>query len=339
MKIVIDAMGGDNAPTEVVTGAAQASRSLKDVQLCLVGHEGAIRAILATLPFKAKVEVVHAPDVIRMDEHAGPSLRNRKDSSMMVAAQMVKRGEAQAMVCAGNTGALQQISLLEIGRIKGIRRPALATFFPTSPTHSLALDMGANADAKPEYLVQFAMMGTIYAEKVMGKNRPKVGLLNIGKEDIKGSAMVVAAYQALKAQKSLNFVGNVEPSGFFNGEVDVAVCDGFVGNMMLKTSEAVAAWLMGRIKVAARRTPAATLGGHLLRPSLRGLQKDISHSEHGGAVLLGLKGLVIKCHGSATADTINNGVKAAVKALRNQVITQIEASLGELSEVANEVPV
>ena len=339
MKIVIDAMGGDNAPNEVVLGAAQASRVLKDAQLCLVGDERKIREILATLSFAPKLDIVHAGDYIRMDEHAGTALRNRRDASMVVAAQMVKRGEAQAFVCAGNTGALHQISLLEIGRIKGIRRPALAAVFPTTPSPSLALDMGANADAKPEYLVQFAMMGSVYAQKVMGKTRPRVGLLNIGKEEGKGCATVVAAYQALKQQDSLNFIGNIEPMGFFDGEVDVAVCDGFVGNMMLKTSEAVADWLMQRIRQAAKRTPAAKLGGHLLKPSLKGLLQDINHSEHGGAVLLGLKGLVVKCHGRATADTISNGIKVAARALRNQVMTQIEESLSSLTELPAEVPV
>lgn len=327
-------MGGDNAPDEIVLGAVNAVRAAKDIQLCLVGDEGRIRALLAKLPPCPSLEVRHAPEVIRMDESAGPSLRSRKNASMVVAARMVKEGEAQALVCAGNTGALHQVALLEIGRIKGIRRPALAAIFPTRPHVSLALDVGANTDSKPEYLVQFAMMGSIYAEKVMGKRKPKVALLNIGKEEGKGNSLVTAAYELLKHQSGLNFVGNVEPMCFFDGAVDVAVCDGFVGNMMLKTSEAVAEWLMHRVREAAHRTPAAKIGGHLLKPSLKALKQDISHSEHGGAVLLGLRGVVIKCHGRATADTIENGIKVAARALRNRVVELIEESLKSGQEVS-----
>lgn len=327
MKIVVDAMGGDNAPEAIVLGAAAVSRELKEVQLCLVGDERKIQPILKAAKLKDVIEIVHAEDVIGMDEHPGPALRSRRQASMVVAAQMVRRGDAQAMVCAGNTGALHQVSLLEIGRIRGVKRPALAAVFPTNISPSLALDMGANADSKPEYLVQFALMGSVYANRVMGKERPKVGLLNIGKEIGKGSATVVAAYEALSKADHINFMGNIEPMAFFDGAVDVAVCDGFVGNMMLKTSEAVAEWLMQRIRQAARKTPAAKLGGHLLKPSLKGLMRDISHSEHGGAVLLGLKGLVIKCHGRATADTIANGIKVAARGLRNQVVHKIEEVL------------
>lgn len=327
-------MGGDNAPDEIVLGAAQAARATKDVQICLVGQEPKIRELIARLPFKTSLEVRHAAEFIRMDEVPGPSLRSRKDASMVVAARMVKDGEAQAFVCAGNTGALHQVALLEIGRLKGIRRPALAAVFPTRPAASLALDLGANADSKPEYLVQFAYMGSIYAEKVMGKARPRIGLLNIGKELGKGNSLVVTAYEMLEKQEGLNFVGNVEPMAFFNGEVDVGVCEGFVGNMMLKTSEAVAEWLMHRVREAALKTPVAKLGGHLLKPSLKTLKQEINHSEHGGAVLLGLKGVVIKCHGRATADTIENGVKVAARALRNRVVAQIEESLKSEQEVS-----
>ena len=321
-------MGGDNAPDEVVKGTVLAALSSPDVQFSLVGDERRIQAILALLPVRPNLEVRHTDDFIRMDEHPGAALhRTRKNTSMVVAAQMVRDGEAQAMVCAGNTGALHQIALLEIGRLRGIKRPALAAVLPTGGSPSLALDMGANADSKPEYLVQFAVMGSTYAEKVMGKPRPSVGLLNIGKEEGKGSATVVAAYDLLRKLPGINFVGNVEPMGFFGGEIDVGVCDGFVGNMMLKTSEAVADWLMQRLRVAARRTPVTKLGGTLLRPALKRLRQEINHSEHGGAVLLGLKGVVIKCHGRATAETIHNGIRVAAQATRSQVVTQIENSL------------
>jgi glycerol-3-phosphate acyltransferase PlsX len=194
--------------------------------------------------------------------------------------------------------------------------------------------MGANADSKPEYLVQFAIMGSTYAEKVMGKSKPTVGLLNIGKEEGKGSSTVVAAYDLLRKIPGMNFVGNVEPMGFFGGGLDVGVCDGFVGNMMLKTSEAVADWLIQRIRVAARKTPATKLGGTLMRPALKRLMQEVNHSEHGGAVLLGLKGVVIKCHGRATGETIHNGIRVAARAIRSRVVEHIETSLNATQDAA-----
>lgn len=358
MKIVIDAMGGDYAPEEVVMGAAEAASSVA-ATLVLVGDEQRIRAALAERDLQLAqrkrrlrdrrrrkkkgeehkpvlsadlVEIVHTDDFIGMDESPGPGLRKRDNASMVVAARMVRDGEAQAMVCAGNTGALLQVALFEIGRVQGIRRPALAAVLPTDGRPSLALDMGANADCKPEYLLQFAEMGSIYAARVMGIDNPRVGLLNIGTEPTKGSAAVVAAHQLL-AESKLNFVGNIEPMGFFAGETDVAVCDGFVGNMVLKTSEAVSEWLMGRVRNAARRTPAAKIGGHLLRPSLRLLKQDISHSDHGGAVLLGLRGVVVKCHGRADAQAITNGIRVAARAIEKQVVELIAKSPNDKSEV------
>lgn len=322
-------MGGDNAPQEIVLGAVNAARKNPQVEICLVGDEGRIRPLLSGAP--TSIEVRHASgEHIRMDEHPGPHLRHRKDASMVVAAQMVRDGAAQGFVCAGNTGCLHQVALFEIGRIKGIKRPALAAVLPTKGVGSLALDMGANADSKPEYLQQFAVMGSIYAEKVIGKPNPTVGLLNIGTEEGKGNALVLAAYELLSKTRGINFKGNVEPMPFFEGGVDVGVCDGFTGNMLLKTAEAVAEWLMKRVRDAAMRTPAAKLGGHLLKPSLRTLKQEINHSEHGGAVLLGLKGVVIKCHGRALADTVENGIRVAAKAVSSQVVSRIEASLAEL---------
>ncbi len=332
VKIVLDAMGGDNAPEEIVLGAVRAARWAR-AELCLVGDKPRLEAVLGRAETRQKFEIVHTDEFIGMDEPAGPALRHRRKASMVVAANLVKEGKAQAMVSAGNTAALQQVALLEVGRLPGIKRPALTAVFPTRPQPSLCLDMGANADCKPEYLLQFALMGSIYAQKVFGRARPRVGLLNIGQEEGKGNALVTAAYELLSAQPQLNFVGNVEPMGFFAGDVDVGVCDGFVGNMMLKTSEAVAEWLMARVRQAARSTAVSKIGGLLLKPALRQLRKDVSHSEHGGAVLLGLKGVVVKCHGRATRDTIENGIKVAEKAVAGQVVERIAASLAEESKV------
>ena len=325
MTIVVDAMGGDHAPREIVKGALKAGKSMK-TQVVLVGDQKKIEAHLPGRFLRKKIEIVHCDDHIAMDESPGPGLRKRDRASMVVAARMVKAGEAQALVSAGNTGALHQISLLEVGRLKGIRRPALASLLPTEDQPAFALDLGANADCKPEFLLQFAMMGNTYSHFVMGVSRPRVGLLNIGTEVGKGNALVGQAYELLQ-DSALNFVGNVEPMDVFGGKVDVVVCDGFVGNMMLKSAEAVSEFILKRVRQAATSNTRAKIGGHLLRPSLRSLKQDISHSDRGGAILLGLKAIVIKCHGRADADTMTNGIKAAEEALKKSVVAHIAESL------------
>ena len=289
----------------------------------LVGDQKAIEKLLPRRFLPKNLEVLHCSDAIRMDEHPGPSLRRRDQASMVVAARLVNEGKAQALVSAGNTGALHQISLLEIGRIKGVKRPALAALLPTERHPAMALDLGANADCKPEYLVQFAHMGASYASRVMGVKDPRVGLLNIGTEEGKGNSLVVQTRELLVAESGLNFIGNIEPTGFFQGQADVIVCDGFVGNMMLKTAEAVSEFIMKRMRQAATSTTRAKVGGALLRPSLRSLKQDMSHTDHGGAMLLGLKGMVIKCHGRADAETMSNGIRVAEQALQREVLSRI----------------
>ncbi len=325
MKIVLDAMGGDHAPEEIVRGAILASRSCRS-ELILVGNESRIRPLLQADPPEREIQVVHTDDTISMDDPAGPSLRQRKRASMVVAANMVRDGQAQAFVCAGNTAALHQIALTGVGRLPGIKRPALAVVFPTHPTPSIALDMGANADCRPEWLLQWAVVGSVYARLVLGRDNPRVGLLSLGSEEGKGNSLVAAVTPMLK-QSGLNFVGNVEPTGFFRSQVDVAVCDGFSGNLILKTGEAVAEWFMGQVRQAAGSSPRARLGGWLLRPALRSLAQSHDHSEHGGAMFLGLRGLVIKCHGRAMARTIENGVRVAEEILVSRLLAQIEQSL------------
>ncbi|HXE73446.1 MAG TPA: phosphate acyltransferase PlsX [Candidatus Nitrosotenuis sp.] len=331
MKIVIDAMGGDHAPAEIVRGVARASREVQ-ADLCLVGDERKIRAILLEEGTGKPIEVVHTDDFITMDESPGPALRRRERASMVMAARMVREGQAQALVSAGNTAALHQVALTVVGRIHGIKRPALTVILPSRPP-TVALDMGANADVKPEYLVQFAIMGSIYAEKILGRTNPRVGLLNIGSEVGKGNSLVTAAYPLLEAS-GVNFVGNVEPYGVFRGQVDVAVCDGFTGNMFLKSAEAAAEFVMDAIKEAARATPASRLGGLLMKPALKRLLHVSDQAEHGGAGFLGLRGVVIKCHGRANARAIQNGVKVAARVLDARVIEKIAESLSEAQVVA-----
>jgi len=327
MTIAVDAMGGDDAPAEIVKGAFKAARG-SSTKLLLVGDEKAIRKHLPPPPLYKRrgIDIVHCDDYIRMDESPGTSLRRRDQASLVVAARLVKDGAAQALVSAGNTGALHQIALLEVGRMKGIRRPALAAFLPSEKEPVVALDLGANADCKPEYLLQFAYMGDTYSRRVLAVKSPRVGLLNIGTEEGKGNTLVNQAHELL-SETDLNFVGNVEPSSIFKGEVDVVVCDGFVGNMMLKSAEAISEFILKRMKQAATTNARAKLGGLMLRPSLRSLKQDISHSDHGGAILLGLKGIVIKCHGRADRETVCNGIKAAEQALESDVLGRIGESL------------
>jgi glycerol-3-phosphate acyltransferase PlsX len=327
MTIAVDAMGGDNAPSDIVKGALKAAKQLRATSVLLVGDQKVIERLLPRRFVPRNIDIVHCSDAIRMDEHPGPSLRRRDQASMVVAARLVNNGKAQAMVSAGNTGALHQIALLEIGRLKGVRRPALAALLPTEKQPAMALDLGANADCKPEYLVQFAYMGSTYANRVLGVKDPRVGLLNIGTEVGKGNTLVIQSRELLAAAPGLNFIGNIEPTGFFQGQADVVVCDGFVGNMMLKTAEAVSEFIMKRMRQAATSNTRAKVGGALLRPSLRSLKQDMSHTDHGGAMLLGLKGIVIKCHGRADWEAISNGVRVAEQALDREVLARIAECL------------
>ncbi len=332
MTIAVDAMGGDDAPAEIVKGAFKASRR-SAAKILLVGNEKAIKRHLPPLYRRRGIEIVHCSDFIRMDESAGTSMRKRHEASLVVAARLVRDGKAQALVSAGNTGALHQIALLEIGRLKGIRRPALAALLPSEGEPVVALDLGANADCKPEYLLQFAWMGNTYSRRVMGVENPRIGLLNIGTEAGKGNTLVNQTHELL-SQSDLNFVGNVEPSAIFQGSIDVVVCDGFVGNMMLKSAEAISEFILKRMKQAATTNARAKLGGLMLRPSLRSLKQDISHSDHGGAILLGLKGIVIKCHGRADRATVCNGIRAAEQALESDVLGRIGENMAALGAQA-----
>lgn len=326
MTIAVDAMGGDHAPSEIVKGCVKAAKKVR-ATILVVGDRAAIESHLPKRFLPRNLEIVHCSDAIGMHEHPGPALRRRDQASLVVAARLVNEGRAQALVSAGNTGALHQIALLEIGRLKGVRRPALAALLPTEQQPAVALDLGANADCKAEYLVQFAHMGTAYASLVLGVTRPRVGLLNIGTEAGKGNSLVLQAHDLLSAASGLHFIGNIEPTGFFQGQADVVVCDGFVGNMMLKTAEAVSEFIMKRMRQAATSNARAKVGGALLRPSLRSLKQDISHTDHGGAMLLGLKGMVVKCHGRADWETVANGLRVAEQALAREVLTRIAERL------------
>ncbi|MBI2267476.1 MAG: phosphate acyltransferase PlsX [Armatimonadetes bacterium] len=321
MRIVIDAMGGDFAPREIVRGAELAARDA-DCEIVLVGDREKIEAERSSQNGKASLVIEHTPEYITMDEQPSQALRTKKNASMIVGLNMVREGRAQAFISAGNTGALMEAAVLRVGRIKGVKRPAITTLWPSKKGTAILLDAGANSDSKPEYLVQFAKMGSLYGEIVLNWKRPRVGLLNIGKEESKGTAVILEAFSQLKSS-SLNFVGNVEPEDFLRGEVDVAVCDGFVGNLVLKTGEGVASLIFSLIKEELGSSLLTRAAAMLLVPAFRRIKKRMDSSEHGGALLLGINGICIKSHGKADFMTIRNAVGIAQKTLQNGVIPAI----------------
>lgn len=318
MKIAVDAMGGDYAPEEIVAGALAAKRDF-GYQVVLVGDE----ARLAKLVGGANIEIVHASQVIHMGESPAVAVRQKKDASIVVATRLVKEGEAQAVVSAGSTGAQMTASLFGLGRIRGIKRPAISTILPTENGGKVLLDSGANTDCKPEHLVQFAYMGSIYAEKVLGIENPSVGLLNIGAEETKGNELTVATYQLLK-EANLNFAGNIEPRDIPKSMVDVIVCDGFVGNTVLKLAEGLGMFLIGKIKEQLTGSFRSKIGAALVAPALKEIKKMMDYSEYGGAPLLGINGVSIICHGSSRAKAIRNAVKAAATCVENGFVDAIK---------------
>lgn len=328
MKIAVDAMGGDYAPEEVVKGAILACRDL-GAEVILVGDEQRINDLLKNHSVSGlKLDVKNATEVIEMGDHPAQAVKKKKDSSLVVANRLVKDGVAAAVISAGNTGAAMSASLLTLGRIKGISRPAIASPMPTTKGVSVLLDAGANADCDPENLVQFALMGSIYAEQVFGFTKPRVGLLSIGEEETKGNKLTIEAHQLLK-QSGLNFIGNIEGRDVHHGECEVIVCDGFVGNIVLKLSEGLAGALFGQIKVALTESWITTAGALLIKGAFKSLKSRMDYTEYGGAPLLGLNGISIISHGSSNAKAIKNAIRAAIKAVNEDVVGKIAMSLNK----------
>lgn len=316
MRIVVDAMGGDNAPAVEVEGAVQALEAGgSDLHVCLVGEETALRRELARHQASEhpRLSVEHAPDRIEMGgEDPARQVRKKKGSSISVAMRLLKEGGVDGLVSAGNTGAVVAASLLTLGRIRGVRRPGIATVMPTPTGGVVLLDVGANSDCTPRNLLQFAIMGSIYARRVLGRTNPQVGLVNIGEEKSKGNQLVRASYEELKANCP-NFVGNVEGRDVFAGKADVVVCDGFVGNVVLKFSESVANVITQLLRDEIGQDIRAKMGALLMRPVFRNLQKTLSYDEYGGAPLLGVDGVVIIAHGSSTVKAIKNAILVAAR--------------------------
>jgi glycerol-3-phosphate acyltransferase PlsX len=325
LKIAVDAMGGDFAPGVVVSGALEACREYKQ-PVILVGDEAAIHNELNGYSGTDLLEIVHAPEVISNNESPAVAVRRKKNSSIVRSVSLVKEGEAAALVSAGSTGGVMAAALLGLGRIKGIDRPAIVSIIPSLKGGTVLLDVGANVDCKPYQLVQFAIMGSLYAEKVMGISFPRVALLSNGEEDTKGNELTLAAYPLLKMTE-LNFIGNAEGRDIFNGTVDVMVCDGFVGNVVLKTGEGLASALIEMVKEEVNKNMLAKLGALIAVPALKNFRRRLDYAEYGGAPLLGVNGIAIICHGSSSARAIKNAIRTAREAAENNLIGSIRDSV------------
>lgn len=322
VKVALDAMGGDNAPVEIVKGAVDAVNKRNDIKVILVGQEAVVNVELAKYTYnKEQVEVVNATEVIETAEPPVMAIRRKKDSSIVVAMNLVKKGDADAFVSAGSSGAILVGGQLIVGRIKGVERPPLAPLIPTANGVSLLIDCGANVDARSSHLVQFAKMGSIYMEHVVGIKNPKVAIVNIGAEEEKGNALVKETFPLLKECKDINFIGSIEARDIPNGLADVIVCEAFVGNVILKLYEGLASVLMKTIKQGMMSTLKSKIGAFLAKPALKKTLKSFDASEHGGAPLLGLKGLVVKTHGSSKAMEVSNSIIQCV-AFKEQKINE-----------------
>jgi glycerol-3-phosphate acyltransferase PlsX len=330
ITIAVDAMGGDHAPRPEVEGAVAAAREL-GVRILLVGLVPEIKKELAKHPHRGlPIEIVPASEVITMTDSPSHAFRKKKDSSAHVATKLVRNGQAEGLVSAGNTGAVMAVARFGLGTLPSVDKPALAAPFPTARGGTaVLLDVGANVDSKPAHLVQFAVMGDIYYRAIFGTARPKVALLSIGEEEMKGNELTREAHARLK-QSALNFVGNVEGREIFGGTVDVIVCDGFIGNIALKISEGVAQHIVGLLKDALQSTLSSQVGYVLSRKAYKNFRKKIDYSEYGGAPLLGVRGVTIIGHGSSNAHAIKNAIRVAMELVRGGVNERIEQELSSL---------
>ncbi len=337
LGIAVDAMGGDSGPEVMVRGAVEFLRDSEYTDpLILVGDSDRIgRELEKYTGLTRPPEIVHSTEEIDMKDAAASSLRRKRDSSIARGLQLQKEGKASAFVSAGNTGAVVASSLLALGRIPGVRRPAIATMVPGAEGGYLLLDVGATKDCRPTDLVQFAHMGSIYAEHILNRPRPRVGLLNIGEEESKGNELAREA-NALMREADFNFVGNVESMGFFQGSADVAVCDGFVGNVVLKFAESVFEWMVELLREEIAHRPVAKAGALLLKPVIGTLKQQLSYEQYGGAPLLGIDGITIICHGRSSATAISNALRSASRFVRHDINQEIKKALEEYQEVSVE---
>lgn len=336
MRVILDGMGGDNAPAEIVKGAVWAAKEIDD-KIIIVGDEAKIKAELGKYKYdKAQIEVCHASEVITGEDSPVKAIRRKTDSSMVKGINMVKNGEGDLFVSAGNTGALMSGGVLILGKIEGLDRPALASVYPIlGDAPSLLVDAGANADCKPKNLLEFATMGSIYMEKVLNRRSPKVGLVNLGTEETKGNALTKETFGMLK-ESDLNFIGNVEAREVPKGVCDVIVCDGFTGNVILKLTEGMAWRILKLIKKKFTEGLPAKLGAALLINKIKELRADFDYSEYGGAPVLGVKKPIVKMHGSSEANSVKNTIIKGIPYAAENVIGIIENELAALKAIEEE---
>ena len=328
VRVVVDAMGGDNAPGEIVKGAIEALNARKDIFIYLTGRKPDIEAELSKYTFpRERLEIVHTEEVIETAEPPVMAIRRKKDSSIVKGMNMVKQKEADAFVSAGSSGAILVGGQVIVGRIRGIERPPLAPLIPTRNGVSLLIDCGANVDARPSHLVQFAKIGSIYMENVMGVKNPRVGLVNIGAEEEKGNALVKETFPLLKECSDLNFIGSVEAREIPHGQADVIVTEAFSGNVILKLYEGVGSVLISKVKEGLMSTLRSKMGALLIKPALKETLKSFDASEYGGAPLLGLNGLVVKTHGSSKAKEVSNTLIQCVTFKKQKINEKIKESI------------
>ena len=318
MRIAVDGMGGDHAPQEIVAGAVLAAREY-DLRIVLVGDQTLLQSELEKYKDVPKsITVHHAGSFVRMDESAVTAIRKKKDASISICADLAREGVVDAIVTAGHTGAAVVACTLKLRLLEGIERPGIAILFPTLGTPTLLIDVGANIDVKPLHIYQYAMMGDVYFRYILRKNRPSIGILNIGEEESKGTEFIKEAHQLLNKSR-LHFIGNVEGRDIFNGSVDIVVCDGFVGNVVLKVSESIADVIGKLLKQQLKSSPITMLGAFLAKPAFDALRKEVDYSEYGGAPLLGVAGNCIISHGSSNARAIKNAIRVGSEFVKYEI--------------------
>ena len=326
MKIVIDAMGGDNAPEEILKGTIKSINDLDDISCIVTGKINKLNNILKKYNYnKDKIEVVNAEQEVTMMDKPSDVLRKKKDSSLIVGTNLVSDKKADAFISAGNTGAVMAAGIFKVGRLKNVKRPPIATVFPSKFGKTLVLDAGANVDSKPQHLIQFALMGQIYATEVLNIDNPRVGLLSIGEEKEKGNKLNTDTYELIENNNMFNnFIGNVEGRDIFNGNCDVVVCDGFVGNIVLKTTEGVASYVFDLLKDALNDNIKSKIGALLLKDQLKAMKDKVDYRKYGGAPLLGLQAPVIISHGSSDEQAIYSAIKVARETILSNVVEKIK---------------